>query len=78
MTATYTFDLFSSLDGHGGVSTSDWGGSWAKRGPGLLDHRLALYEAEQQMVFGATPIGRLRRCSPLALRSRRVTHRSPG
>ena len=52
MTATYTFDLFSSLDGHGGVSTRDWGGSWAKRGPDLLDHRLALYEAEQQMVFG--------------------------
>src|SRR4029450_10185831 len=54
MTATYTFDVFSSLDGYGGVSGGDWGGYWGKQGPELLDHRLALYEAEQRMVFGAT------------------------
>ena len=53
MTATYTFDVFSSLDGYGGVSSSDWGGYWGKQGPELLDHRLALYGAEQRMVFGA-------------------------
>jgi dihydrofolate reductase len=53
MTATYTFDVFSSLDGFGGVSGGDWGGYWGKQGPELLDHRLALYEAEQRMVFGA-------------------------
>jgi dihydrofolate reductase len=53
MTATYTFDVFSSLDGYGGVSGGDWGGYWGKQGPELLDHRLALYEAEQRMVFGA-------------------------
>jgi dihydrofolate reductase len=53
MTATYTFDVFSSLDGCGGVSAGDWGGYWGKQGPELLDHRLALYEAEQRMVFGA-------------------------
>jgi dihydrofolate reductase len=52
MTATYTFDVFSSLDGYGGVSSGDWGGYWGKQGPELLDHRLALYEAEQRMVFG--------------------------
>jgi dihydrofolate reductase len=52
MTATYTFDVFSSLDGYGGVSTGDWGGYWGKQGPELLDRRLALYEAEQRMVFG--------------------------
>jgi dihydrofolate reductase len=52
MTATYTFDVFSSLDGYGGVSAGDWGGYWGKQGPELLEHRLALYEAEQQMVFG--------------------------
>ncbi|SEE87946.1 Dihydrofolate reductase [Rhodococcus jostii] len=52
MTATYTFDVFSSLDGYGGVSGGDWGGYWGKQGPELLDHRLALYEAEQRMVFG--------------------------
>jgi dihydrofolate reductase len=53
MTAIYTFDVFSSLDGYGGVSGGDWGGYWGKQGPELLDHRLALYEAEQRMVLGA-------------------------
>jgi dihydrofolate reductase len=53
MTATYTFDVFSSLDGFGGVSDASWGGYWGKQGPELLDHRLALYGEEQRMVFGA-------------------------
>jgi dihydrofolate reductase len=53
MTATYTFDVFSSLDGYGSHSGGDWGGYWGKQGPELLDHRLALYGAEQRMVFGA-------------------------
>jgi dihydrofolate reductase len=52
MTATYTFDVFSSLDGFGSHS-GNWGGYWGKQGPELLDHRLALYDAEQRMVFGA-------------------------
>jgi len=52
MTATYTFDIFSSLDGFG-TARGDWGGYWGKQGPELLDHRLALYGAEQRMVFGA-------------------------
>ncbi len=53
MTATYTFDIFSSLDGYGAAS-GDWSGYWGKQGPELLDHRLALYEPEQRMVLGAT------------------------
>jgi dihydrofolate reductase len=53
MTATYTFDVFSSLDGFGSVSGGDWGGYWGKQGPELLDHRLALYSEAQRMVFGA-------------------------
>lgn len=53
MTATYTFDVCSSLDGFGGVSGGDWGGYWGKQGPELLDHRLALHGTEQRMVFGA-------------------------
>lgn len=52
MTATYTFDVFSSLDGFGGVSGGDWGGYWGKQGPQLLDRRLALYDRQQRMVFG--------------------------
>ncbi|MFG3257521.1 dihydrofolate reductase family protein [Streptomyces sp. NPDC048172] len=53
MTATYTFDVFSSLDGYG-TAGGDWTGYWGKQGPELLDHRLSLYEAEQRMIFGAT------------------------
>ena len=53
MTATYTFDVFSSLDGFGSASGGDWGGYWGKQGPELLDHRLALYSEQQRMVFGA-------------------------
>jgi dihydrofolate reductase len=54
MTATYTFDVFCSLDGYGSYgSGGDWGGYWGKQGPELLDHRLGLYREEQRMVFGA-------------------------
>jgi dihydrofolate reductase len=54
MTATYTFDVFSSLDGYGSYDhPGDWGGYWGKQGPELLDHRLDLYGDEQRMVFGA-------------------------
>jgi dihydrofolate reductase len=53
MVATYTFDVFSSLDGFGSASGGDWGGYWGKQGPELLEHRLALYNEEQRMVFGA-------------------------
>ena len=52
MTATYTYDVFSSLDGFASVSGGDWGGYWGKQGPELLDHRLALYGGDQRMVFG--------------------------
>jgi dihydrofolate reductase len=52
MTAPYTFDVFTSLDGYGAAS-ANWTGYWGKQGPELLDHRLGLYESEQRMVFGA-------------------------
>ena len=52
MTATYTWDVFSTLDGYGAHS-GNWGGYWGKQGPEFLDHRLALYSGEQRMVFGA-------------------------
>ena len=53
MTATYTFDVFSSLDGYGSYDGGNWGGYWGKQGPEFLDQRLAVYNAEQRMVFGA-------------------------
>jgi dihydrofolate reductase len=52
MTATYTFDVFSSLDGYGAAS-ANWSGYWGKQGPELLDHRFALYGTQQRMVLGA-------------------------
>jgi len=53
MTVTYTFDVFSSLDGFGGVNGGNWGGYWGKQGPELLDHRLSQYDESQRMVLGA-------------------------
>jgi dihydrofolate reductase len=54
MTVTYTFDVFSSLDGYGSYNElGDWGGYWGKQGPEFLDRRLALYREEQRMVLGA-------------------------
>jgi len=53
MTAAYTFDVFSSLDGYGSHTGGDWGGYWGKQGPELLARRLAVYDADQRMVFGA-------------------------
>ena len=54
MSATYTFDVFASLDGYGSYGPGgDWGGYWGKQGPELLERRLSLYGEEQRMVFGA-------------------------
>ena len=52
MTATYTFDVFSSLDGFAAAG-GDWTGYWGKQGPELLDRRLDLYSGPVRMVFGA-------------------------
>jgi dihydrofolate reductase len=55
MTAVYTWDVFSTLDGYGSYGENgDWGGYWGKQGPELLEHRAALFDTEQRMVFGAT------------------------
>lgn len=54
MTATYTFDVFTSLDGFGSFDGGGWGGYWGKQGPEFLAHRLAVYGEEQRMVLGAT------------------------
>lgn len=55
MTATYTWDVFSTLDSYGSYSEDgDWGGYWSKQGPELLEHRAALVEPDQRLVYGAT------------------------
>jgi dihydrofolate reductase len=53
MAATYTFDVFSTLDGFGSPSPGSWGGYWGKQGPELLAHRAALYGEAQRLVLGA-------------------------
>ena len=53
MATTYTFDVFTSLDGFGAAG-GDWTGYWGKQGPQLLDRRLATYNEEQRLVLGAT------------------------
>jgi dihydrofolate reductase len=55
MTATYTFDVFATLDGFGSYNSSgDWGGYWGKQGPEFLDRRLAQYSQDQRLVLGAS------------------------
>ncbi|ASR01673.1 dihydrofolate reductase family protein [Gordonia rubripertincta] len=54
MAATYTFDIFTSLDGFGSYEEpGDWGGYWGKQGPELLDHRARQFAGTHRMVFGA-------------------------
>ena len=55
MTALYTWDVFSTLDGYGSYSEEgDWGGYWSKQGPELLEHRASVFGDEQRMIYGAT------------------------
>lgn len=60
MTATYTYDVFASLDGFGSFRPpGDWGGYWGKQGPELLERRRAQYDEPVRMVLGATTYGEL-------------------
>ncbi|NGN69194.1 dihydrofolate reductase family protein [Streptomyces sp. A7024] len=53
MTAVYTWDVFSTLDGYGSYGPDgDWGGYWGKQGPEFLADRLAVMSEEQRMVLG--------------------------
>ena len=54
MTATYTFDVFCTLDGFGSYTSSgDWGGYWSKEGPELVARRSEVLEEDQRLVLGA-------------------------
>ncbi|SMH37096.1 RibD C-terminal domain-containing protein [Rathayibacter oskolensis] len=58
MTATDTWDVFSTLDGYGSYDTGpegvDWGGYWSQQGPELLEWRAGLFAEPLRMVYGAT------------------------
>lgn len=58
MTALYTFDIFSTLDGFASYDGGNWGGYWGKQGPEFLDRRLALYGEAQRLVLGANTFRR--------------------
>lgn len=54
MSATYTWDVFCTLDGYGSYNDDgDWGGYWGKQGPEFLERRAAQYGEEQRLVLGA-------------------------
>ena len=54
MTATYTFDVFCTLDGFGSYTSSgDWGGYWSKEGSELVARRSEVLEEDQRLVLGA-------------------------
>lgn len=54
MSATYTWDVYATVDGFGSFSGGDWGGYWGKQGPELLAHRAAVLAPDQRLVLGAT------------------------
>lgn len=53
MTATFAFDVCSGLGGYGSYGCD---GDRGRRGPEPLDDRLASFDAEQRMAFGATAV----------------------
>ena len=62
MTATYTWDVFSTLDGVGSYDADgDWGGYWGKQGPEFLDRRAAQYGEDLRLVLGANTLRMLQR-----------------
>ena len=57
MTASYTWDVFCTLDGFGSYTAAgDWGGYWGKQGPEFLRRRAAQYGEESRLVLGANTL----------------------
>lgn len=58
MAATYTWDVFSTVDGYGsyemGPGQTEWGGYWSQQGPELLARRARQLSTPQRMIYGAT------------------------
>lgn len=51
MTASYTFDIFSTVDGYS--NSRSFGGYFGKQGPEFLQHRFDQFGEEQRLVLGA-------------------------
>ena len=55
VTASYTFDVFCTLDGYGATGGGGWDGYWgAAEAPSCSTTALPYYAADLRMVFGAT------------------------
>ena len=62
MTATYTWDVFCTLDGFGSYTADgDWGGYWGKQGPEFLHRRATQYGEASRLVLGANTFRMFRR-----------------
>ncbi|KRC51057.1 deaminase [Leifsonia sp. Root227] len=59
MSTTLTVDFFCTVDGFG--MTDGWPGYWGKEGPELIADRVATFEREQVLVFGATTFRQFRK-----------------
>ena len=68
MTATYTFDVFSSLDGFGAAS-DNWTGYWVSKAPSCSTTVSPCTRWSSGWSSGPTPIGHSRGCWPRAPRS---------
>ena len=65
MTATYTFDVFMSLDGYGSYGPgSDWGGYWGKQARGCSSTAWGCTAASSGWSSEPTRSRPSRRCWP--------------
>lgn len=64
MTATYTFDVFSSLDGFGGVSGGDWGATGASRAQNCSTAASHCTARSSEWSWAPTLTGCSHRCWP--------------
>ncbi|MGZ8176738.1 dihydrofolate reductase family protein [Williamsia sp. SKLECPSW1] len=53
MTAYYTVDLFSTLDGFAAPRPGTWGGYWGRQTDEWMAHRRRQFATNHRMVFGA-------------------------
>ncbi|MBE7160847.1 MAG: dihydrofolate reductase family protein, partial [Williamsia herbipolensis] len=53
MSAEYTVDLFTTLDGFAAPKPGTWGGYWGTESDEWLAHRRRQFDADHHMVFGA-------------------------
>jgi dihydrofolate reductase len=69
MTATYTADVFSTVDGFGAPKPGTWGGYWDKQGAELLQEPLDWPDATLSKGDAVEVVARLKEESEVPLRS---------